>query len=124
MLVKIPGPVFKLNGMNGTFEKFGLDIQEGDLTAGLTPDRKKNWGQEPIQNSGKLSLLVDNQDVTETIVSPPGDYRIYYQNIHDALIKNKALLVDSRDAMYTIKIIEIALESANKKRTLPMEITV
>lgn len=124
MLVKIPGPVFKLNGMNGTFEKFGLDIQEGDLTAGLAPDRKKNWGQEPIENSGKLSLLVDNQDITETIVSPPGDYRIYYQNIHDALIKNKALLVDSRDAMYTIKIIEIALESANKKRTLPMEITV
>jgi len=33
-------------------------------------------------------------------------------------------LVDPRDAMYTIKIIEIALESANKKCTLPMEITV
>ena len=52
MLVKIPGPVFKLNGMNGTFEKFGLDIQEKDLSAGLTPDDKKNWGLEPIVQSG------------------------------------------------------------------------
>jgi predicted dehydrogenase len=124
MLVKIPGPAFKLNGMNGTFEKFGLDVQEGDLTAGLTPISKSNWGQEPIEHSGKLSLLVNQQDVTETIVSPPGDYRIYYQNVYDALVKNEALLVDPKDAMNTIKIIEIALESANKKCTLPMEIIV
>ena len=47
-----------------------------------------------------------------------------FQNVYDALVKNEALLVDPRDAMYTIKIIEIALESANKKCTLPMEITV
>ena len=119
MLVKIPGPVFKLNGMNGTFEKFGLDIQEGDLTAGLTPESKTQWGHEPIEQAGKLSLLVDHQDITETIVSPPGDYRIYYQNIYDALVKNEVLLVDPRDAMHTIKIIEIALESSLKKCTLP-----
>jgi len=124
MLVKIPGPAFKLNGMNGTFEKFGLDVQEGDLTAGLTPISKSNWGQEPIEHSGKLSLLVNQQDVTETIVSPPGDFRIYYQNVYDSLVKNEALLVDPKDAMNTIKIIEIALESANKKCTLPMEIIV
>ena len=122
MLVKIPGPVFKLNGMNGTFEKFGLDIQEGDLAAGLTPDSKENWGQEPIEHSGKLSLLVSEQDITETMVSPPGNFGKYYQNIYDALINNEPLLVDPKDAMYTIKIIEIAEESANKKCTLPMEI--
>ena len=124
MLVKIPGPIFKLNGINGTFEKFGLDIQEEDLTAGLTPNDKKNWGQEPIEHSGKLSLLVDGRDITETIISPPGNFTKYYQNIYDALINNKPLLVDPKDAMNTIKIIEIAIESANKKCTLPMEVIV
>ena len=67
---------------------------------------------------------MDGQDINETIVSPPGNFRKYYQNIYDALINSKPLLVDPKDAMNTIKIIEIASESANKKCTLPMEIIV
>ncbi|NQW26626.1 MAG: Gfo/Idh/MocA family oxidoreductase [Flammeovirgaceae bacterium] len=120
MLVKIPGPVFKLNGTNGTFEKFGLDIQEGALTAGLTPNTQAHWGEEPPEQYGKLNILVNNEDFIETIKSEPGDYRLYYQNIYDALTHKNKLLVNPLDALNTIKIIEIALSSNEKKRTLPM----
>jgi len=39
-------PVYTLYGYNGTFTKYGMDVQEEALKAGQTPG-KPGWGVEP-----------------------------------------------------------------------------
>lgn len=121
MLVKIPLPRFILQGENGSFVKFGLDVQEDDLASGFTPLNLTNWGQEPEEQYGKISAIVNGVDFTGTVESEPGDYREYYRNIADVLLRNGDLIVKPQHAANNIKIIEQAIQSAEEKRTIALE---
>ena len=44
MLCRIPGPTFMLHGTNGSFVKYGLDVQEETLDNGAIPQGKE-WGR-------------------------------------------------------------------------------
>jgi len=120
MLVKIPTPRFMLLGENGSFVKYGLDIQEDELASGLTPLNKKNWGLEPEAQYGKISAVVNGVDFTGTVASEPGDYREYYKNIHQALTQGGKLIVTPQQAANSIKIIEHAIRSSEEKRTVEL----
>jgi len=121
MLVKIPLPRFILQGDCGSFVKYGMDVQEEDLTNGLTPLNKKNWGQEPREQHGRLSAIVNGVDFDGTVVSEAGDYREYYRNIVEVLTRGSALAVTPRQAANNIKIIEHAIRSSEMKRTVALE---
>lgn len=120
MLVKIPTPRFVLQGENGTFVKYGLDIQEDDLAGGLTPLNKKNWGQEPEEQYGRISAVVGGVDFSGTVASEPGDYREFYKNIHQTLTQGKELIVTPQQAANNIKIIEQAIRSNEERRTIEL----
>lgn len=120
MLVKIPTPRFVLLGENGSFVKYGLDVQEDDLAAGFTPLNKKNWGQEPEEQYGRISAVVNGVDLSGTVASEPGDYRGFYKNIHQALTEGGELIVTPRQAANNIKIIEQAIRSNEEKRTVEL----
>lgn len=120
MLVKIPTPRFILRGESGSFVKYGLDIQEDDLAAGLTPLSKKNWGQEPESQYGTISAVVGGVDFTGTVTSEPGDYREYYKNIHQVLTQGSELIVTPQQAANNIKIIEHAIRSNEERRTIEL----
>jgi predicted dehydrogenase len=100
--------------------KYGLDIQEDDLADGLTPLNKKNWGQEPEAQYGRISAITGGVDFTGTVVSEPGDYRGYYKNIHHVLTQGGKLIVTPQQAANNIKIIEQAIRSNEEKRTVEL----
>ena len=55
-----PGPRFRLLGSGGAFVKYGLDVQEDALRAGLDP-RVAGWGAEPPAMWGRLGIGDDTR---------------------------------------------------------------
>jgi len=113
MLVKEPMPRFILRGENGSFIKYGMDVQEENLRNGLRP-QDDTWGSEPESQWGKLS----SQDETQSIKSFQGDYRRYYQNIYSAIIEDEALEVTAEQGLQVIRLIELARQSHQEKRRI------
>jgi scyllo-inositol 2-dehydrogenase (NADP+) len=116
VLVNAPTPKFLLLGKNGSYQKFGLDVQEQAFKNGQKPEGE-NWGVEPSENWGKLYLE------TETISYPTvnGDYRVFYQNIAAAIAKGTPLKVKLKEAIKVLKLIEAAFLSSKLGRTITRE---
>lgn len=121
MLVRIPLPKFILLGENGSFVKYGMDVQEEDLTNGYTPLNKKDWGQEPEESFGKILTTVDGITMNGKIESEKGDYREYYKNIYNAITQGGDLAVTPQQARNTIKMIEYAMKSNETRSTIHLE---
>lgn len=119
-LVREPGPRYVLQGVNGTFMKFGGDAQEAMLKAGHSP-LEAGWGTEPPELWGKLNTEVEGLHFEGKVETLPGSYMGFYENIY-AVIKEKGdLEVKPEQAMQTIAIIEAAHQSHEEKRIIPLE---
>ena len=118
MLVRVAIPHFVLAGENGSFAKYGVDVQEEDLKAGLTPLTKVNWGEEPKELYGTICTTAKGVDIEGKIKSEKGDYREYYLNIYDAIVSKGNLMVTPQQARNTIRLIEYAMESNQERRTI------
>lgn len=118
MLVRAALPHFILLGELGSFIKYGVDIQEEDLKTGLTPLTKPNWGEEPEALYGTICTTVNGLDINGKVKSEKGDYRAYYSNIYDVIVNQGTLLVTPEQARNTIRLIEYAMESNEKKCTI------
>ncbi|WP_434509836.1 oxidoreductase [Desulfitobacterium sp. AusDCA] len=118
MLVREPGPHFQIMGTEGSFIKFGLDPQEAALKKGLSPSEDPLWGSEPKDAWGTLNTEVNSLHFIGRIETVPGNYRMFYQNIYDAIEHQADLMVKPEDALKTIRVIELALLSNKEKRTV------
>ncbi len=118
MLVKEPSPRYALYGLNGAFVKYGIDPQEAALKAGESPANHPNWGEEPKEIWGKLNVLDNGGDHIEYVRSERGNYPAFYQNIYEAIIGESELQVRPEQARDVIRIIELAEESWNERRTV------
>ncbi|HEX3436362.1 MAG TPA: oxidoreductase [Pseudacidobacterium sp.] len=112
-----PGARFTLHGTNGSFVKFGLDPQEDALKSGATFETH-GFGHEPESHWGTLYL---EKAAPAKIKTEVGDYRGYYANVRDALLGNAALAVTPEQGWRTARIIELARESSNQGRVLPVD---
>ncbi|CAM4290616.1 oxidoreductase [Gillisia limnaea] len=112
MLVKEKGPTFSIHGTKGSYIKYGDDPQEEQLKNGQKPNELSDWGIESKNIWGTLNTI----DETRTLESERGDYRIFYQNIYNAITGNEALLVKPEQARDVIKVIELAIQSNAEKR--------
>ncbi len=117
MLVKVPGPVFLIHGTNGSFVKYGLDVQEGRLDEGRIPVGK-DWGKEPQSMWGTLSGYINGLPATMTIESENGNYTDFFVNLREAIYGNELPDVNPIDSRNVIKIIELAFQSSREKRTI------
>ena len=90
-LVAEPGPRWVAHGTQGSFTKFGLDVQEDALKAGQHPQwaALHDWGQDP--QPGQL-LRMENMAGVASAVSvrmaapqPSGNYLAYYAQLRDHL---------------------------------------
>ncbi len=118
MLVKENLPRFSVFGTQGSFTKYGLDVQEEDLKAGLTPLTKANWGVEPEATWGRLNTEFNRIHVIGKVESGISNYADFYQNIYNAITNNEPLRVTAQQARNTIRIIELAMQSQEEKRTI------
>lgn len=121
MLVKELGPQTTMHGENGSFIKYGLDVQEEALKSGQIPNETENWGEDPEKLWGKLHLDVNGQSEISRVKSEPGDYRAYYQNIYSTLIGKSNLDVTAEQARNVIHIIELAQQSSLEGRRINLD---
>jgi scyllo-inositol 2-dehydrogenase (NADP+) len=99
-----------LRGALGSFEKHGFDPQEAQLSAGRFPDAA-DWGKESPEAWGTLRLLQSDQLVEERVETLPGDQRLFYQGVIDAIVGGQAPPVSLDDVLLQLRIIEAALKS-------------
>jgi predicted dehydrogenase len=116
-LVKEPLPKYILLGNNGSFVKYGLDVQEEALDAGLIPG-SPNWGEEPEAIWGTINTEYNGVEVRGKVKSEKGNYTGYYQNVYKALTGEEELAVKPGQARNTVKVIELAIQSSEQKKTL------
>lgn len=118
MLVKEPLPHYILLGEDGSFVKYGMDVQEEELKIGATPADTLNWGVEPPNLWGRINTEFNGVHVTGEVESEAGNYSLFYENVRDALLGTAELEVTAAQAANTIKIIELAIKSNDEKRTV------
>lgn len=121
-LVREPLPHFILLGEQGSFVKYGMDVQEDALKIGATPLNTINWGTEPRDIWGKINTEFNGVHFVGEVESEAGDYSLYYKNVRDAILGISELDVTATQAANTIKIIELAIKSNEEKRTVDFDI--
>lgn len=115
MLVTDPTPRFVLRGEDGSFVKYGMDIQEELLEMGKSPT-DEDWGVEPETRFGKLYLMTESGTIKEELVETiPGDYPGFYKKLREAILNKKEPPVLPDSAKDVIAIIEKSIESSQKQ---------
>ncbi len=105
LLVEEETPRYEIIGSKGTFTKYGLDVQEDELKAGKSPT-DADFGIEPTYQQGKIKSLINGIEVSTAIDTVQGNWSILFNNLHQAIVNNKPLLIQLADVVEQIKIIE------------------
>ncbi len=121
-------PRFLLHGTHGSFRKYGVDLQEPTLVqGGKVPHLTSNeaWLDEPESAWGELTLAPDPVSAPGTLVqsrvkTQRGDYRSFYANVRDAILGTGSLEVTPAAGWRVIRLLELARESSQSGRTLPV----
>ncbi len=121
MLIKEPLPRYILLGHMGTFVKYGMDVQEEALIAGLLPSQVSNWGDDPETLWGTVHTEWNGLQWRGKVKSESGNYPGFYDNVYKSLVGEASLAVLPEQARNTIKIIELAIKSSEEKRTLDFQ---
>lgn len=114
MLVQEVGPKFRIHGRKGSFVKYGMDVQEAFLKNQKKPSEEPNWGEEPQNIWGRLSIG-DHQRLYRSEI---GDYRAFYRSVYDSIMGTGPLLVKPEEAKNVIRVIELALKSHSEKKII------
>jgi predicted dehydrogenase len=119
-LSSLARPRIYLRGTKGNFWKWVPDAQEAELSK-VTRIDSPNWGQEPTASWGTLCVDVDGGMVTRPVTPVPGDYRIFYQEIRDALLGKGPVPVTGVEAWRVSRVLEWAVESSEQHRDIPCD---
>lgn len=116
-LSSLARPRFHLRGTKGNYWKWGVDPQEAAL-AKITRITDPAWGQEPAAKWGTLDVDVDGSRVTRPVEPVPGDYRLYYAGIRDALLGKAPAPVTALEAWRVARLLEWARAASEERREI------
>lgn len=119
-LSSLERPRFHLRGNKGNFWKIAPDLQETALNQ-ITRITDPAWGQEPPADWGTLLVEVDGSSVTRPVPSIPGDYRLYYAGVRDAILGKAPGPVTALDAWRVSRLLEWATASSEQRREIPCD---
>lgn len=117
VLSSLARPRYHLRGARGNYWKWGLDPQEAALNQ-ITCIDDAHWGLEPPANWGTLSVDVHGGMVTHPVAPIPGDYRLYYAGVRDALLGKSHVPVSALAAWRVARLLEWAAESSAQRREI------
>lgn len=118
MLAAAVRPHYVLLGTKGSFVKCALDPQEALLRAGQSPGGP-NWGVDPEENWGTLTLSDGTTATKRVIPTARGDYRGFYENVRDAMLGRASLAVTPPHALNVMRVLELAREGSRRKAAMP-----
>jgi scyllo-inositol 2-dehydrogenase (NADP+) len=116
-LASLARPRFHLRGTKGNYWKWGLDLQEEELGKIARID-SPGWGEEPEDRWGTQRAESDGSLASRTVQPVPGDYRLFYAGVRDALLGKDNPPVAGIDAWRTARVLEWALESSKAHRDI------
>ncbi|MEY8878653.1 MAG: oxidoreductase [Leptothrix sp. (in: b-proteobacteria)] len=118
---------FEVHGALGSVTSHGLDVQEDQLKAGLTP-LSPGWGADPRalawmdwrDAAPHLPHPANTRSPREAGVLPrlDGRYAAYYAGIRDALRGHAPNPVPAEEALRTMQVMDLAMRSAEQGRRL------
>jgi scyllo-inositol 2-dehydrogenase (NADP+) len=114
MLVREPGPRYAIHGRLGSFIKSGEDPQEALLRKGVLPIAS-DWGLEGEDIFGLLHTEINGKIIKEKYPSLAGSYGFFYDDLYNTIVKKEPLKVKPEHGFNTIRLIELATESNEKK---------
>ena len=118
LLVSGGGARSILHGTEASWAKYGADVQESQLQAGMDPEDPA-FGQDP--SPGVLYRGATGER-TE-IPSPIGNQRMYYIGIRDAIRLAQPPPVPIQDAIAVMAILETSFKSGANGRVLELPLT-
>lgn len=107
-------PRFHLRGTKGSYWKDGVDPQEAALNK-ITHIQDRAWGQELAANWGVLHVGIDGGSVSRPVPALPGDYRLFYAGIRDALLGKAPAPVTGVEGWRVARVLEWAAESSERR---------
>ncbi len=108
---------YQLNGTLASFRKSGLDQQEAQLKAGLSPNDRQ-FGLEPQMQWGRLTVGATAH--TERVEPQRGVWLNFYRQMRLAIESDAPVPVMAMDACKVLRIIEAARESAAQRRVIAL----
>ncbi|KAI0347431.1 oxidoreductase [Trametopsis cervina] len=120
--VKSPQVRYVIRGTNGTYSKYGVDVQEDQLKAIASPSdifTLANYGQEPEELYGTLENLEGDKVVRSIWPSEAkGEYAGLFKDVASAIRKGTTPAVKWDESAQVIEIIELAYKSSKEGRSL------
>jgi scyllo-inositol 2-dehydrogenase (NADP+) len=113
-VIAAPRPRFAIHGAQGSFTKHGLDPQEAQLKAGMSP-REAAFGVDP--NDGTLT---HSDGRAEAVASRRGTYLAFYEAVASAILDGSAVPVRPQEARDGMAIIDLARRASAEGRRLPL----
>jgi len=113
----LPRPRYTVRGTKGNYVKWGLDPQEDRLKEKGKVEGA-NWGVEPSSAWGTVAVDVEGSMITHPVQPIPGDYRLYYAGVRDAILGKSVAPVLAVDALNVARLLETAEISSREKRTI------
>lgn len=110
-------PAYVLQGLKGSFLKSRGDIQEDKLVAGEKPNTD-DWGTESEEENGVLHTVLDGAVIREKVKTEKGNYLDYFEGIYQSIVNNKPEPVTAGDGVNTMRILEAAIKSYEKKKVI------
>lgn len=107
---------FQVQGTQGGFFKHGLDPQEAQLVAGLSP-LAEGFGCEDPPRDG----VFHDGEQGQTIETLPGRYLDYYRELAQALGTGSPTPVPASQVLQVMRLLALAERSQSEGRTLPVE---
>jgi scyllo-inositol 2-dehydrogenase (NADP+) len=113
-VTRVAGQRFRINGLKGTYEKWGIDPQEDQLKAGKRPGNA-DWGVEGKENWGRISTNVGDVHIDGAIETERGAYEQFYASMRDAIRGEGPVPVEPGEVINgALRVIEAAHKSANE----------
>lgn len=114
-----PGPHYAVYGRKGSFLKYGMDVQEKALKAGLRPPME-GWGVDREESYGTLRVLKDGQFCSRKIPTEIGNYGTYYDGVYAAITEGKPFFIRPEDPENVLAIMDAAQVSSAEGRRVSM----
>lgn len=114
-LQNAPAPRFRVSGSRGCYHVDGLDCQEGQSFAGLSP-KADAWGVEETSRWGWF----EQGEARERVPSERGCWPAYYRQWLDAVAGRGPNPVDPCDAVVACKVLDAARLSAEQGRVVAL----
>ena len=118
-LVRELQPRFILHGTQGSYVKYGLDVQsKTEISAENLASPE--WGIESPDMWGKLNTHSGSLHIDGQIETLPGSYHDYYLDIYEAITQGRKPKVSAEAGLQSIELIELAFQSSQKMSVLTL----